>query len=136
MQLYVREGDCRVCLISIEPKEGLKNTVPISLRFPLNVGSARKVISAWDGLEIDSIEKDKNIEQGWAQRISEREAGVASVSVPIFGNKRLIGAISISGPVSRLSSEPGKLLSNHLIKAAGSRIITKLSPLLKESPSQ
>lgn len=118
-QLYVREGDTRVCLISIEPKEGLKNTVPVGARFPLNVGSAGKVISAWDGLEMDGQEKERIIQQGWAQSISEREEGVASVSVPIFKKKKLIGALSISGPISRLGTEPGKLLAQHLLKAAG-----------------
>lgn len=116
-QLYIREGNDRVCLISIEPKEGLKNTVPIGARFPLNVGSAGKVISAWENLEMDVTEKEVILNKGWAQSIAERERGVASVSAPILKNKELVGVISISGPISRLGEEPGKLMSDYIIKA-------------------
>lgn len=116
-QLYMREGNDRVCLISIEPKEGLKNTVPVGARLPLNVGSAGKIISAWENLEIDVTEKEEILKQGWAQSIAERENGVASVSAPILKNKGLLGVISISGPISRLGEEPGKVMSDYLIKA-------------------
>lgn len=117
-QLYVREGNNRVCLISVEPTFGLKNTVPVGSIFSLEVGSAGKVISAWEGLEIDSLEKEKILKQGWAESIAEREEGVASVSVPIVKGGGLVGAISVSGPISRLNLGNRNFLANHLIKSA------------------
>lgn len=117
-QLYVREGNNRVCLISVEPNAGLKNTVPVGAIYPLEVGSAGKVISVWDGLEMDSAKKEKILKQGWAESIAEREEGVASVSAPILKNGSLLGVISISGPISRLGLEPGKLLSDTLVKTS------------------
>ncbi|MGG3833850.1 MULTISPECIES: IclR family transcriptional regulator [Geobacillus] len=118
-QLYVKEGDKRVCLVSIEPAMGLKNTVPVGAVFPLEVGSAGKVISAWLGLG-NNPEQDKLIrQQGWAESIAEREQGVASVSAPVLDPKgNLIAAVSVSGPISRLGLEPGKRLSQLVVAAA------------------
>lgn len=117
-QLYVREGNNRVCLVSVEPIAGLKNTVPVGAVYPLDVGSAGKVIFAWDEIKTDSSNTSEILEQGWAQSIEEREEGVASVSAPVLKSGVLIGVISISGPISRLGLEPGKNLSDTLIKTS------------------
>jgi len=48
-QLFVREGDQRVCVASVEPLASLKNTVPVGAIMPLERGSAGKVLLAWSG---------------------------------------------------------------------------------------
>ena len=48
--------------------------------------------------------------RGWAQSVGEREPGVASVSAPVRSpSGRVIAAVSISGPIERLSRQPGRL---------------------------
>ncbi|MDQ3793631.1 MAG: helix-turn-helix domain-containing protein, partial [Actinomycetota bacterium] len=47
-QLYVREGDRRVCVASVERAGGgLKDIVPVGAVLPLNRGSGGKVLVAW-----------------------------------------------------------------------------------------
>jgi DNA-binding IclR family transcriptional regulator len=57
--------------------------------------------------------------RGWAQSIGQREAGVASVSAPVFNrSRRVAAAISISGPIERLGRSPGQRLGPILTAAA------------------
>src|SRR5262245_5141681 len=46
-QLYVREGDHRVCVATHERASGLRDTVPVGARMPLDRGSGGKVLLAW-----------------------------------------------------------------------------------------
>ena len=57
--------------------------------------------------------------RGWAQSVGEREAGVASVSAPVRSpSGRVIAAVSISGPIERLSRQPGRLHAATVIAGA------------------
>ena len=47
--------------------------------------------------------------RGWAASVGEREAGVASVSAPVFdGPGTVVAAVSVSGPIDRLGQHPGR----------------------------
>lgn len=122
-QLYVREGGHRVCVAAVERVTGLRDTVPVGAVMPLSRGSAGKVLLAFapggvddgpDAAELRGIRV-----RGWAESVAEREAGVASVSAPVFGEEgRLRAAVSASGPISRLGESPGQRLSNLVLGAA------------------
>ena len=57
--------------------------------------------------------------RGWAQSIGEREPGVASVSAPVRGpSNRVVAAVSVSGPIERLSRSPGRMHAPPLLAAA------------------
>ena len=57
--------------------------------------------------------------RGWAQSVGEREPGVASVSAPVRGpSGRVVAAVSISGPIERLSRQPGRLHAATVIAGA------------------
>ncbi len=121
-QLYVREGDHRVCVASSERAAGgLRDTVHVGAIMPLDRGSAGKILLAWSedgekrrGAELSGIKK-----LGWAESVAEREAGVASVSAPVFDRDgRLVAAVSASGPISRLGESPGGHLSKPVVAAA------------------
>src|SRR5688572_1990442 len=68
VQLYVRDGDARVCVESIESARELRTIVPVGARLPLSAGSGGKVLNGTPG--------------EWVQSVGEREEGVASVSAP------------------------------------------------------
>ena len=62
---------------------------------------------------------DEARDQGWAESISEREVGLASLSAPVFNDEGLfVAALSISGPAERLKPHPGALWADHLVSAA------------------
>ena len=124
-QLYVREGDSRVCVTSVERAGGgLRDTVPVGAVLPLGRGSGGKVLLAWaeDGERLsgmDAAELGGIRSRGWAESVAEREVGVASVSAPVFGpDGRLRAAVCASGPISRLGERPGERLAKPVVAAA------------------
>jgi DNA-binding IclR family transcriptional regulator len=122
-QLYVREGEQRVCVAAVERATGLRDTVPVGAIMPLARGSAGKVLLAWAPGGVDRRPDAAQLRgirlRGWAESVAEREAGVASVSAPVFGEDgRLRAAVSVSGPISRLGESPGQRLSQLVVGAA------------------
>lgn len=98
-QLYVRDGDQRVCLVSIESPHELRTIVEEGARLPLAVGSAGRLLTGLASGEPGA---------GWTASVEERAPGVASVSAPVHGvHGAVVAAIGISGPVGRLGSDPG-----------------------------
>jgi DNA-binding IclR family transcriptional regulator len=122
-QLYVREGDQRVCIAVHERPSGLRDTVPLGARLRLDRGSGGKVLLAWatDTTGFDVAERDLASvrRRGFAASVGEREAGVASVSAPVFGGPgSVVAAIGVSGPIDRLGSNPGRRLGPAVVAAA------------------
>jgi DNA-binding IclR family transcriptional regulator len=114
VQFFVREGAQRRCVVSLESPHGLRWIVPQGSLLPLDVGSAGRVLSG---------EVSKH---GWVQSIGEREAGVASVSAPVVAvDGSTIAAVSVSGPIERLTRQPGKRFGDAVVQAA-TRISTAL----------
>jgi DNA-binding IclR family transcriptional regulator len=112
VQLYVRQGDRRICIAALESPHGLRTIVPLGASLPLDVGSAGKVLSAADG-------SSAGVESGWVESVGEREAGVASVSAPVLGPERVaLAAVSVSGPIERTSRRPGSRYGEAVVAAA------------------
>ncbi len=124
-QLYVREGDRRVCVASVERASGgLRDTVPVGAVLPLEFGSGGKVLLAWAEdrerfSEVGAMELNAIRDRGWAESVAEREEGVASVSAPVFGpHGKLTAAVCASGPISRLGKHPSERLAEPVTAAA------------------
>ncbi|WP_030272242.1 IclR family transcriptional regulator [Streptomyces sp. NRRL B-24484] len=129
-QLYRRQGEVRICVAAAERLSGLRDTVPVGIALPMKVGSAAQVLLAWEeperlhrglqGARFTATALSGVRRRGWAQSIGEREAGVASVSAPVRGPAgRVVAAVSVSGPIERLTRHPGARLSQAVVEAAG-----------------
>lgn len=107
-QLYVRDGDERVCVLAVESTSELRTIVPEGARLPLDKGSAGQVLGgSWDGT------------RPWAMSVGERQAGVASVSAPVLDAAgAVIAAVSLSGPIDRLGRDPGVRFAAAVLEAA------------------
>ena len=115
VQLYVREGDRRVCIAALESPLGLRTIVPMGASLPLDVGSAGAILSSPLGTE--SVPNRRR----WAQSVGEREAGVASVSAGVLDSDgAAVAAVSVSGPIERTSREPGARYGDAVVAAARS----------------
>ncbi|HVT65285.1 MAG TPA: IclR family transcriptional regulator [Mycobacteriales bacterium] len=128
-QLYRRVGQYRRCVAAAERASGLRDTVPVGADLPMTAGSAAQVLLAWESApDVVAIAKQAKFSaaglaavrrRGWAASVGEREAGVASVSAPVFDRDgRVVAAVSVSGPIDRLTRTPGKLHAEAVTKAA------------------
>ncbi|ADH65634.1 MULTISPECIES: IclR family transcriptional regulator [Nocardiopsis] len=128
-QLYRRQGDLRVCVAASERSSGLRDTVPVGSELPMNAGSAAQVLLAWEdsdrirrsllGARFTAASLAQVRRRRWAQSVAEREQGVASVSAPVSGpGGRVIAAVSVSGPIERLTRSPGRIHSQAVLSAA------------------
>jgi DNA-binding IclR family transcriptional regulator len=119
-QLFVRDGDSRVCVAASERPSGLRDTVPVGAILPIDRGSGGKVLLAYDG---DGGAADPELEtirrRGWAVSVAEREEGVCSVSAPVLDSAgRIHAALGVSGPINRLGRQPGRQLAAPVMAAA------------------
>jgi DNA-binding IclR family transcriptional regulator len=108
VQLYVRDGDQRVCVASLESPHGLRTIVDTGATLPLALGSAGAVLR----------EDPAVLARGWAESVGEREAGVASVSAGVLAAGRVVAAVGVSGPIERLSRDPGARYAAEVVAAA------------------
>ncbi|MBG6083567.1 IclR family transcriptional regulator [Zhihengliuella flava] len=138
-QVFRRQGENRVCVASAERPVGLRDTIPVGTQLSMKAGSAAQVLLAWEDHQrlLDGLNGARFTptilagvrRRGWAQSLGEREPGVASVSAPVRGpNGRVIAAVSISGPIERLSRQPGKIHAETVVQIAA-----QLSSALRSS---
>ena len=107
VQLYVREGDRRRCAVSFPSTHGLRWMVSEGALLPLHLGSAGRVLAGELG------------RRGWVETVEEREPGVASVSAPVsLPVTGVLAAVSVGGPVERLSRQPGRRFGAAVVATA------------------
>lgn len=108
-QLYVTQGDSRLCVESVESPNGLRTIVAVGQTLPLDLGSAGKILRG----------DARALRLGWAESVGEREAGVASVSAPIMNLAgEIVAAVSVSGPIERTTKQPAKRYAAAVVAAA------------------
>jgi DNA-binding IclR family transcriptional regulator len=108
VQLFVRDGDERVCIAALQSLHGLRTIVPLGARLPLSAGSAARALLA-----------SPDDRESWVESVGEREAGVASVSAPVRdGGGQVVAAVSVSGPIERTTRQPGKRYGSFVVSAA------------------
>lgn len=127
VNLYVREGDSRVCFEQVESSLNLKRSAKLGDRFPLWAGASGRCFIAFMPEEevfriLDEVEsltpntildkkvvmeKNRELRQlGYSLSVSEREQGVSSVAVPIFdASPQPAACMTLSGPTARFTEE-------------------------------
>jgi DNA-binding IclR family transcriptional regulator len=106
-QLYVRQGDHRLCVAAVDSPNELRTIVPVGALLPLDRGSGGTVLTA--GADAPP----------WVESVAERAPGVASVSAPVVDTSgRVVAAVSISGPIARIGRRPGRRFGEQVAAAA------------------
>ena len=123
VQLYVRDGDHRVCLVSLQATHELRTIVAEGARLPLGVGSAGRILASPDDEDAAGRPAGEGAHDGeaggWVASVEERAPGVASVSAPVRGpGGRTVAAVGISGPIGRLGPDPGAGFGPAVVAAA------------------
>lgn len=109
VQLYVPDGDQRVCVAALESPHGLRTIVALGASLPLDRGSAGRALQGGVG----------DAGTGWVASVAEREPGVASVSAPVrAADGSVVAAVSVSGPIERTGTDPGARYGAAVARAA------------------
>ncbi|QOS76785.1 IclR family transcriptional regulator [Paenibacillus sp. JNUCC31] len=139
VSLYLRDGSERIRIQAVQSDQAIRRVAPVGVRLPLSVGASSKVLMAFateedredlmNGPEWPVFIDPKVYlaqmgdirEHGYATSYEEREPGAAAVSVPIMDRRgNIAAALSLSGPVSRLSQ----------------KTLHEYAPVLKEAATQ
>lgn len=137
ISLYVRDGHERIRIQSVQSNQSIRRVAPVGVRLPLHVGASSKVLLAFASEEerrqiFANPEWPQNIDleryeqqlaevrnRGYATSIEEREPGVAAVAAPVFNRFRdMMFALSVSGPVSRLTQDKLDEYAEEILKSA------------------
>ncbi|AGF71670.1 IclR family transcriptional regulator [Corynebacterium halotolerans] len=121
VQLWVRSGNQRICRVSVEAPHELQVTLPVGARLDLPAGSSGAILAQLPEAQAD-LER-----QGWVESTGKRSPGVASVSAPIVVGGRLVGALCVAKPVSRVQRSIG-LDHGDDVRETARQIARKLSP--------
>lgn len=118
------EQQYRVCVAIAETRHALRRDMYVGKVIPLNLGSASRVLLAYDDAlatrvlagtlepatdasitEADTLRKvlKQTKSDGYAITTGERETGASGLSAPVFDSAAdIIGAVTISGPTLRM----------------------------------
>ncbi|WP_216630692.1 IclR family transcriptional regulator [Nocardiopsis coralli] len=125
-QLWVRRGDHRLCLLSVESHAELRAALPAGTLLPLtDLGSAARVLSGACG-------PPERADGGrtWAESISERTPGLGSVSAPVVVQGETVAAVCVSAPLARVHAESIGAQVGGAVVAAAERVERAVLPHL------
>ena len=120
VQFYVAETGGRRCVVSLPSAHALRWIVPEGALLPLSRGSAGHALTArYDDAIRIGVESTSN-RRLCVHSVEEREPGVASVSCPIFDHaaRAVIAAVSVSGPIDRVTRNPTDRFGHVVVEAA------------------
>ncbi|MFF2031025.1 IclR family transcriptional regulator [Arthrobacter sp. NPDC058192] len=111
-QLWVRRGDERVCLVSVDSRHELRATLPPGSRLPLPQGSSGRLLAG------DEDALDDLASTGWIESAGARTPGLGSVSAPVRTDEGIIAAVCLAMPLARVSDSPGADFGALVVQAA------------------
>jgi len=101
---YVQDGAERVCLFLSNAPRALRHHLSEGARLPMDRGAAGRLLSAF--ANPDDPTSQEILAAGYAVSLGERDAEVAAIAAPVFEPDGVCaGALTISGPVGRFSSD-------------------------------
>lgn len=135
VNLYIKDGEHRVCIQQYESLQSVKHMVQIGQRLPLTVGASGKVLLAYESRKFieEMMEKQVMVKsklallselneitiENYAISIEEREKGTSAAASPIFDiNGEVIAALSVSGPAQRFNPKKIENLKTILVASA------------------
>ena len=114
---FVEEEDKRICLYRAHSRDEIRHNIEQGSRLKLNQGASGRIILAYGKRKNDKQGFYKDIrEKGYYLSINEHNAALFALAVPVVSNSdKFVGAIVISGPISRFDDKQKITLLNLLI---------------------
>lgn len=112
VQLWVRRGDDRVCVLSMDSPHELRVALPVGSRLALPDGSAGRVLAGGKTLQRELSGT------GWLESVGRRTEGLGSVSAPVYEDDTVIAALCLALPLSRVHLSPGRDYGDEVVAAS------------------
>jgi DNA-binding IclR family transcriptional regulator len=114
---FIRHGNKRLCLFMSESTSTLRSHLREGDVHPLRASGSGKVLQAFageKGRELDAVRQSYI-----AFNNGERDAEIASIAAPVFKiRQELVGAITISGPISHFTEMQVSIWTAIVLRAA------------------
>jgi DNA-binding IclR family transcriptional regulator len=112
---FVQEGDKRFCLLRVDSPRPLRHHIEVGVARPLDLGASGRVLKLFENGATQA--KPRDLAALPIVVLGDDIPDLAAMAVPIFGlGGRTLGAISVSGPLSRFDR----------------RLVAKVKPLLRD----
>ena len=104
---FVEEEDKRICLYRAHSRDEIRHNIEQGSRLELNQGASGRIILAYGKRKNDKQGFYKDIrDKGYYLSINEHNAALFALAVPVISNSdKFVGAIVVSGPISRFDNE-------------------------------
>ena len=114
---FVEEEDKRICLYRAHSRDEIRHNIEQGSRLELNQGASGRIILAYGKRKNDKQGFYKDIrDKGYYLSINEHNAALFALAVPVVSNSdKFVGAIVVSGPISRFNDKQKITLLNLLI---------------------
>jgi len=114
---FVEEEDKRICLYRAHSRDEIRHNIEQGSRLKLNQGASGRIILAYGKRKNDKQGFYKDIrDKGYYLSINEHNAALFALAVPVVSNSdKFVGAIVVSGPISRFNYKQKITLLNLLI---------------------
>jgi DNA-binding IclR family transcriptional regulator len=113
---FVEEEDDRICLYRAHSRDEIRHNIEQGSRLELNRGASGRIILAYGKRQKDKKGFYKDIrDQGYYLSINEHNASLFALAVPVLSNSdKFVGAMTVSGPISRFDDKQKISLLNLL----------------------
>ena len=107
ISFFVEEDDNRICLYRAHSRDEIRHNIEQGSRLELNRGASGRIILAYGKRQKDKKGFYKDIrDQGYYLSINEHNASLFALAVPVLSNSdKFVGAIVVSGPISRFDDQ-------------------------------
>jgi DNA-binding IclR family transcriptional regulator len=113
----IREGNVRVCLHRVDSAHAIRDHIREGDVLPLERGAGGKIFLAFGGADGKAFDRIR--EQMVVSARGERDPELGGVASPVFGvGQALLGALTVSGPLSRLDARRMAQLEPMVLRAA------------------
>ena len=113
---FVEEDNKRICLYRAHSRDEIRHNIEQGSRLDLNRGASGRIILAYGKRQNDIKGFYKEIrDKGYYLSINEHNPSLFALAVPVLSSTdRLLGAIVVSGPITRFNEKQKATLLNLL----------------------
>ena len=126
---FRREGDRRQCLYREDTRHSIRDYLLEGDMLPLDIGAVGRVLTTFGDPSLSAAESERLHAELPFASFGEHDPETAAVAAPVFSFEGLAGAVSISGPRTRLTPQRAKEVGPLLVAKAEA-----ISKLLGASP--